>query len=188
MSGFQIKMDPAYVRAIQETLVNIKNGGNIVVAQSINDVLGTTRTAAKNEILSLYALPSRYITDRLKVIKANRNKLTGRITTPWRGMMLTRYKHSFPKIKAPWVEVKKGIKKSLPGAFRITFANSTTAIAFRPSGGGKYSPNWGDLYITRGPSVSQAFKKVQPKVQEGASEKLLQRLEQNAQFLLSKQK
>ncbi len=182
----QIKMDRAQVREVQERLSFIKNGGNRVVVLSINEALGKVRTRATSEIQEEYALKPRYITQRLKIIKANKGNLSGRIRTPWRGAMLTRYNHSMPKKKAPWVEVTPGSRDNMPGAFYITFANGTKAIAFRPSGSGKYKPNWAStgLYITRGPSVSQALKKVQPELEEYAGEQVMQNLEEFADKLI----
>ena len=183
----QIKMDRSAIRQVERDLANIKKGSERAMSRAINHTLTVTRTEAGKEIRKQVKLKSAYVRERLKVNKANVNKPVGSITTPKRGILLSRFEHRQYKNGDIGVQVKpSGGKKRMPGAFFIRFSNGVQAIAFR----NQYGPGLGrseGINITYGPSVSQVFTDVSSDLQAPSGNRLMQRLQHEAERLLANQ-
>ena len=185
----QIKMDRAAVRQIERDLDHIKNGAERAMSRAINHTLTVTRTESGKAIRKQVKLKAAYVRERLKVNKASVNKPIGSITTPKRGILLTRYAHRQYKNGDIGVQVKpSGGYKRMPGAFFIgPLRNSgAMAIAFR----NQYGPGLGrseGLRITYGPSVSQVFTDVKDDLQAPSGNRLMERLQHEAERQLARQ-
>lgn len=189
----QIKMDKDAVREIEATLAHIRNGSNRAMSRAINHTLGVTRTEASRAIRKQVKLKAAYVRERLRLQKANVNRVQGRITTPTRGLLLTRFPNEQvyePIGDDPWginVQVKpRGGYKHLPGAFYITFANGVRAIAIRTQRGAGLGRSEG-LKVLYGPSVSQVFTDVKDDLQAPSGERLIARMAHEADRLLARQ-
>ena len=114
----QIKMDKEAVREIEATLNHIKNGSNRAMSRAINHTLGVTRTEASKEIRNQVKLKAAYVKERLKLKKASVTRPEGRIATPTRGILLSRFPNREYVRGGVGVQVKPtGGKKRMPGAF-----------------------------------------------------------------------
>lgn len=183
----QIKMDRAAIREIEAELAHIKNGSNRAMSRAINHTLGVTRTEASREISNQVKLKAAYVRDRLHQINATVNKPEGRITTPTRGKLLTRFPNRQYVRGGIGVQVKPaGGKKRMPGAFYITFANGVQAIAIRTAYGAGLGRSEG-LKVLYGPSVSQVFTDVKDDLQAPSGERLIERMAHEAERLLARQ-
>lgn len=185
----QIKMDRDAVREIEATLAHIRNGSNRAMSRAINHTLGVTKTEASKAITGQVKLTATYVKERLALIKANVNKPEGRISTPTRGVLGTRFPHKEYKKGGIGVQVKPGAgnMKRMPGAFYVTFPNGERAIVFRPSD--KSRANWAraGLHVHYGPSVSQVFTSVKDDLQSPSAERLIARMVHEADRLLARQ-
>jgi hypothetical protein len=183
----QIKMDRAAVREIEATLQHIKNGSNRAMASAINHTLGVTRTEASSEIRKDVKLKAAYVRERLQLRKASVTRPEGRITTPTRGILLSRFPNREYVRGGVGVQVKPtGGKKRMPGAFYITFANGVTAIAIRTKRGAGLGRREG-LKVLYGPSVSQVFTDVKDDLQAPSGERLIERMRHEAERLIARQ-
>lgn len=183
----QIKMDRSAVREIEATLSHIKNGSHRAMANAINHTLSVTRTEAGREIRNQVKLKAAYVRERLRVAKATVAKPQGRISTPTRGLLLSRFDHRAYAKGGIGVQVKPtGGKRRMPGAFYITFANGVTAIAIRTKRGPGLGRSEG-LKVLYGPSVSQVFTDVKDDLQAPSGERLIARMEHEAARLLARQ-
>jgi hypothetical protein len=183
----QIKMDRAAVREVEQLLAHIKNGSNRAMANAINHTLTVTRTEAGREIRNQVKLKAAYVRERLRLSKASVAKPQGRIATPTRGILLSRFDNRAYAKGGIGVQVKPiGGKRRMPGAFYVTFANGVHAIAIRT----KHGPGLGrseGLKVLYGPSVSQVFTDVKDDLQAPSGERLIARMEHEAARLLARQ-
>ena len=198
--GFNISVDKADVKRIYEDLAYVKNGAPLAMSRAINHTIGVVRTEAASKIAGkggLYAYKVSYVKEKLEPDKANVNKLTGSIKTPWRGTLLTRFPHRDLQKGISVKVMKSGGTKKMPGAFFINLSGKKNpdtgaveaikAIAYRPSDPSKVNWQRTGLRIGYGPSPSQAFKKVQPEMTSTGGNRLMQRLQHEADRLLAKQ-
>lgn len=183
----QIMMDRTAVREIEQTLAHIRNGSNRAMASAINHTLGVTRTEASREIRNQVKLKAAYVNERLRLQRASIAKPQGRITTPTRGILLSRYDNRQYANGDIGVQVKPtGGKKRMPNAFYITFANGVKAIAIRTMSGPGLGRSEG-IKVLYGPSVSQVFTDVKDDLQAPSGERLIARMEHEAARLMARQ-
>ncbi|MGM0703883.1 MAG: phage tail protein [Pseudomonadota bacterium] len=184
----QIKMDRAAVREIEQTLSHIRNGSNRAMANAINHTLTVTRTEASKEIRGQVKLKAAYVKERLRLRRASVANPTGRIATPTRGILLSRFTNREYKSGGIGVQVKPGSgqRKRMPGAFYLTFANGVRAIAIRTKRGPGLGRSEG-IKVLYGPSVSQVFTDVKDDLQAPSAERLIARMGHEAERLLARQ-
>ncbi len=184
----QIKMDTTAVREIEDLLAHIKNGSNRAMASAINHTLSVTRTEGGQKIREQVKLKASYVRERLRLVRASVAKPQGRITTPRRGILLSRFDNTVLKSGGVSVQVKPGAgnRKKMPGAFYITFANGVQAIAIRTQHGPGLGRSEG-LKVLYGPSVSQVFTDVKDDLQSPSGERLIERMQHEADRLLARQ-
>lgn len=183
-------------------LYSVRNGADTALMRAINHTLNVTRTEASREIRKQIRLKAAYTRKRLTIQKATRSSLTGRISAPQRGRLLSRFSTlasvanspasglSSPPQKTPSVKVKPGRgTKKMPGAFFIgPLSNSgVIAIARRTQWGPGLGRSEG-VKILYGPSLSQVFTDVAEELREPSSERVSQRLELEARNLLERAK
>jgi hypothetical protein len=141
----------------------------IAAAQGINRAAEQTRTLASKAIREQVALKKKYVDERLTIKKAYSDSLWASISTPVRGMLLSRFP-TRPALSAAAERLprgKRGISvrvkpqgsyKLIAGAFFMRLRYGKTlgdnlGIAVRPKAGGK-------PVVRHGPSVSQVFNGV----------------------------
>lgn len=184
----QIKMDKAAVREIEATLSHIKNGSNRAMASAINHTLGVTRTEASSEIRKDVKLKAAYVRERLQLRKASLTRPEGRIATPTRGILGTRFPHREYARGGMGVQIKPtGGYKRMPGAWLMVLPNGQQAIVFRPSDPSEANWKKAGLRVVYGPSVSQVFTDVKDDLQAPSGERLIGRMKYEAERLIARQ-
>lgn len=189
-------------------------GGNSedAVRVAINRTGPKVRTKASKAIRSQVRLKARFVKEKLKFKRASRKNLSGAITTPSRGLLLTRYSTD-PKIggsKGQWAKPppipSRGIKvKVKPTGRPKTMSNnwfymvlkdskalgivrrrSSGEIAAARSKGKGGGSRGGKIDVAYGPSISQVFNTVRDDVLPEASEIYQGELLDAMRFLLTK--
>jgi hypothetical protein len=92
--SYQVEVDS---RSLNEALLYFQFLGGATddaVRVAINKAGPKVRTKASQAIRGQVRLKAKYVKDRLEFQKASLSKLTGRITTPSRGLLLSRYSTS----------------------------------------------------------------------------------------------
>jgi hypothetical protein len=183
-------------------------GGNTSDALriAINKTTPKAKTLASRAIRDQVRLSAAYVNGRLTVVKASRSRLSGAITTPSRGLLMTRYStdstvalgvDKFSWIKPPPIPAR-GIKiaikqsggtKNAPGVqdnkpFYMVLKNShTLGIVARLTTPGK---NGGRFKVFNSPSLSQVFNTVRDDVLPAASAEYQFQLLDAMRYLLAK--
>lgn len=175
-------------------------GGNTSNAMrvAINKAGPKIKTLASEKIREQVNLQAKYVGDRLKFVRATTNSLNGRITTPSRGILLSRFSTNadirgdkFSLIKAPKVG-PRGIRIKVkpnaspkrfdgdPKPFYMILKNSRAiGIVSRERGSRK-------IKVFHGPSLSQVFNDVRNDVQPEANDELTKQLIDAMRYVLSR--
>lgn len=153
-----------------------------VAQTAINSTLKRSKPKAVRAIRGQVALPKDYVDARLSEIPASESKLEGRLGTPRRGLLLSRFSFTerllarkrkrtrkgkgkkgepFKQRAGIRVKVKSGRSKLMPGAFLIRLRRgkelgTDMGIAIRRRGAKGRS----NYRIKFGPSLSQVYKSV----------------------------
>lgn len=178
-------------------------GGNSAYALriAINKTAPKIRTLASKAIRTQVRLSASYVGERLEVTEATRQRLTGAIETPWRGLLLSRFSTD-PLIageKVGWIKPplvpKGGIRvKVKPDAspkvvqgkagrkpFYMVLNNGANVGIMRRTGDGR------KVEALYGPSLSQVFNTVRGDVLPEAGAELQAQLLDAMRYLLVKQ-
>jgi|GEM_PF-953590 len=178
-------------------------GGNTADALrvAINKAAPKIRTAASRAIREQVRLSASYVNDRLTIRRATRANLSGAITTPSRGLLLSRfstepgiadesvswirpppapYGGHYVKVKPTGAAVKVG--RGEPGnskPFYIVLKGSRALGIARRTAAGK-------IDVLHGPSLSQVFKGVRDAVMPAAAAEYQAQLLDAMRYLLVK--
>lgn len=183
-------------------------GGNIdeALRVAINKTAPKTRTAASRAIRDQVRLKAAYVNERLTIRRATRKNLSGAISTPTRGILLSRFSTdaqianttiswiSAPKPPAGGIKLRvkpSGSTKTLGGhpeidgkPFYLVLRNSRAlGIAGRLKSPGKRG---GKFKVFYGPSVSQVFNDVRNDVLPTASAEFQAQLVDAMRYILVK--
>jgi hypothetical protein len=178
-------------------------GGNSqdAVRVAINRSAPKVRTKASQAIRSQVRLKAAYVNERLQIRKASRSTLSGSISTPSRGLLLSKYstdtqvasdKISWikpPATPARGIRVKvkpSGPTKPLGKQFFYMVLPKSRALAIvrrRDTPG----PEGGLIDVAYSPSLSQVFNTVRDDVLPEASDIYQAELIDAMRFLLAKQ-
>jgi hypothetical protein len=164
-------------------------GGNTstAVRVAINKAGPQVRTKSSQEIRKSIRLKAAYVNEKLGFKRATNNNLNGRITTPSRGLLLSRFStnaliadsHKVSWIRPPDVP-SQGIRVKVKptGGFKTVRGDNETqgqpffmvlpnsgalAIAARRKPG-HFGPRGGRIKVFYGPSISQVFNRVKDEV------------------------
>lgn len=184
-------------------------GGNSsdAIRIAINKTTPQVRTRASRAIREQVRLQVSYVNNRLTIRKATRAKLSGAISTPSRGLLMTKFStdSAISGDKVSWIvapdEPKQGIRvkvkpkgsasifkgaegKNLPAMegkpFYMILKNSRQlGIARRLQGSRK-------VHVFHGPSLSQVFNKVRDQVLPEAATIYEKEVREAIRFLLDK--
>jgi len=202
--SFRVSVDSS---TLQSTIAYFEFvGGNAsdAVRVAINKAGPPIRTKSSSEIRSQVRLKAGYVRDRLKLIKATRNRLEGRIQTPSRGLLLSRYSTDslIASDKVSWIRPPaipaRGIKvkvkpKEAPKTmskdwFYMVLKGSNRIGIARRRAKGSLGPRGGKFDVAYGPSLSQVFTDVKDDVLPEAQRRYESELKDAVRFLLKKQK
>ena len=201
--GSSINVSTANVGETVRALTGIRRGQTRVLNRAINRTLTFTRKRADQEIRKEIRLPSRYVKGKLRRKKSNFSTLTGAIQAGYRGTLLSyymkgaRFHKSIGSVIVPvqWnrgdpvkVRVSPNSRlaplKAKPGYSEPwvmgRMPNSgAVGIFMTPKGGGKPE-------VQYGPSVSQVYNTIKPRIAAEASQKLAENAAREADALLKR--
>lgn len=175
--SIEVRTTGRALRALRKAI----NRSNIPVRRALNKRIRETRKAASGVIREELALKKRYVDERLTITKATLSKLEAKVSTPSRGVLLSRFPNRQLKRKGRTVakrnagisvKVKRGGGfKKLRRAFFIKLRRGNvagagaTGIAIREENG---------IKVLHAPSVSQALNTLRGPIVDDQTEKLRQ--------------
>jgi hypothetical protein len=180
-------------------------GGNTTnaVRIAINRAGPPIKTESSKQIRGQVRLRAKYVGDRLKFTKAFNRKLDGRIVTPQRGILLTRYStdSSISGDKVSWIRppeipargIKVKVKPSGPIKtmsnkwFYMILPNSRALAIARRTGVVNPKTGKSKIDVAYGPSLSQVFDDVKDAVSPIAESRYQKELLDAVNYLLRKQ-
>jgi len=202
VTGYSVKVDRGDVEEALSLLEFVGGNASDAVRVGINKAGPKIRTKASSEIRSQVRLKASYVKDRLKLTKASRRKLEGRISTPSRGLLLSRFSTdaNISGDKVSWIkpppEPARGIKVKVKPAGPIkTMSNDWFYLVLRGSGRvgiarrrpkGQLGPRGGKFDVAYGPSLSQVFTDVKDDILPEAGEIYQEQVLDAVRFLLQK--
>lgn len=154
-----IQVEMTHMQKIEKLFVATPKEANLILGRAINRAATAAKTRASVSIRKKYVTKSEDIKSKIKIIKANRNRLSSqvRVAGPVMPLMKFDVTPSLPDVMIVRARVKKGGMKPVQHGFvrRVTNKKSDGSIstftnAFVRSGKGRY-PIRG-LY---GPSIAQ---------------------------------
>ncbi|MCB0056733.1 MAG: phage tail protein [Caldilineaceae bacterium] len=167
---------------------------------AINKAAPKVRTKASSAIRTQVRLAAAYVNEKLTITRATRQKLSGAIQTPSRGLLLSKFSTDTqvasdkigwlipPAVPARGIRVKVkpvGTPKPLSNDhFYMVLPNSRAlAIARRRE---KPGPKGGKIDVLYGPSISQVFNTVRDDVLPEASDIYQEQLLDAMRYILAK--
>lgn len=172
---------------------------------AINKTAPRVRTMASREIRNQVRLQASYVNSRMSVIRASRGQLTGGISTPSRGMLLSRFSTDTsiaddartwdraPAVPPRGIRVKvkpSGSVKVVRGGsgtkgqpFYMRLPGGNLGIVARRQFPG---PEGGRIDVLYGPSLSQVFDSVRDDVLPAATEEYERQLIDAMRYLAVK--
>jgi len=202
-TAYEIKVDEAEVQDVVSMFEFLGGNTSDAIRIAINKTAPKVRTAASSAIRGQVRLQASYVGERLKVRKATRSRLNGAISSPSRGLLLSRFSTdaTIASDKVGWIKPplvpKRGImvKVKPNGGAKLVRGDNDTAgnkpfyiilnggknvgIAARLSGSKK-------IKVFSGPSVSQVFDTVRDDVLPGAGAEYQAQLLDAMRYLLVK--
>lgn len=201
MIAYEIKVDQAQIEDARSLFEFVGGNSDDALRIAINKTSPKIRTAASAAIRTQVRLPAAYVKERMIIRKASRKNLTGAITTPSRGLLLSRFSTD-PLIagdKVGWIRppliptggIKIKIKPSggtsgAPGLdgnrpfYMLLNKGANVGIVARIGSGRS-------VKVFAGPSLSQVFSTVRSDVMPEAGEELTSQLLDAMRYLLVKQ-
>lgn len=91
MDFVEITYDRDKMKQVYETLVDIPRGFDIALSRGINDALTSARALAVRTLQGQSNMPAKIVRDRIKIFKATRNKLYGKLWVGGKGLPITAF-------------------------------------------------------------------------------------------------
>jgi hypothetical protein len=202
---YDIKVDEAALAQAKALFEFIGGNSNEATRVAINKTGPRIRTIASRNIREQVRLKAGYVNERLKFTRATRNELVGRIRTPSRGILLSRFSTDtqISGDKVSWIKPPptppRGIRVKVKptGAakvfgghsdidgqpFYLVLGNGRIAIAGRRKVPG---PRGGKFRVFYGPSLSQVYDDVKDDVGPEASEAFTREMADAMRYLLNR--
>ena len=202
--AYEIQIDQAQVADAVSLFEFVGGNTSDAIRIAINKAAPKVRTSASRAIREQVRLSASYVNERLVVRRATRARLNGAISTPSRGLLLSRFSTDslIAGDKASWIKPplipRGGIKVKVKpdgGASTVTGGSDTAGnkpfymilnggknlgIAARLSGSKK-------IKVFSGPSLSQVFNTVRGDVLPGAAAEYQHQLLDAMRYILAKQ-
>lgn len=203
--SYEVKPDEAAIREAVSLFEFVGGQTSDAIRIAINKAAPKIRTKASRAIREQVRLQASYVNERLVIKRATRANLSGRITTPSRGLLLSRFSTdgsvangtagSVPKPPARGIRVKvkpTGAAKPVQGDRETQ--GKPFYIRLKDSGGigiaarlKKAGSRGGRIKVFHGPSLSQVFSTVRDDVLPEAGREYQAQLLDAMRYLLRKQ-
>ena len=205
--GWAIQIDEAALLQAIDVYKHIELKATDVVRIALNKTAPRIRTQASRAIRTQVRLPTRYVNERLTIVRATRANLNAKLLTPARGRLLSLFDTdaqvandtirwlSPPPVPRAGIKVKvkpSGSAKTVSGHpeikgkpfYLVLQGSRRLAIAGRRRRAGK---NGGQLQVLYGPSLSQVFNDVRHDVIPQAEDELNKQILDAIRYLVRKQ-
>lgn len=201
---YTVQPDEAQLAEARALFEFVGGNSDLALRVAINKTTPRVRTLSSSKIREQVNLSASYVRDRLKVIKATRKKLSGRISAPRRGLLLSRFSTD-PLIagdKVGWiapppvpplgirVKVKPGQSPKVVEGGPYTAGNKPFYMVLNKGqniGIAARLANTRKVKILHGPSLSQVFNTVRHQVTPVAQDIFQVQMLDAMRYLLAKQ-
>ncbi len=201
----QVEVDRSSLQEVRALLAKFSDGARRAHARSLNKTATKARTESSQDIRKQVRLNAAYVKSLLKITDASQRKLQSKVSTPSRGLLLSRFSTNslISGDKVSWLKPPpippRGIKiKVSPSGGAKGFGGSSEingkpfyivlpksegrlAIAGRRSTAG---PQGGQIKVFYGPSLSQVFTDVKEEVGERMSIYQMQQFEKEIDAII----
>ena len=203
MISYEIKPDRTQIAEAVALFEFVGGNSKDAIRVAINRAAPKVRTTSSRAIRAQVRLRASYVKSRLIIRRASRTNLSGAISTPSRGLLLSKFStdSQVSGEKISWLkppnEPARGIRVKVkpsgptkavggdPKPFYMVLPNSgALAIVRRRTTSG---PRGGKIDVLYGPSLSQVFNTVRDDVLPEASDTYQSELIDAMRFLLAKQ-
>lgn len=174
-----VQVDKASLSNVRLLLKGVQSEAPKILSRALNKTVAKGRTDVSSAVRKEVNLSASYVRSRLKISKATYKNLQARVSTPSRGILLSRFStqanirsENISWIKAPpapprgiKVKVSAGVGAKTFGGdsntvgrpFYIALSNGRLGIAARRKTAG---PKGGTVKVFHGPSLSQVFNNI----------------------------
>ena len=183
----QVEVDRSSLQEVRALLAKFSDGATRAHARSLNKTVTKSRTESSKEIRKQVRLNAAYVKSLMTITKASQKTLQAKISTPSRGLLLSRFSTdtSIAGDKTSWLKPpaipKRGIRVNVkptggakvfegdseiegkPFYMVLPGTNGRVAIAGRRS---KIGSDGGRIKVFYGPSLSQVFTDVKEDIAE----------------------
>tara|TARA_R100000152_G_C6645449_1_gene88649 strand:- start:2 stop:619 length:618 start_codon:yes stop_codon:yes gene_type:complete len=183
----QVEVDRSSLQEVRALLAKFSDGATRAHARSLNKTVTKSRTESSKEIRKQVRLNAAYVKSLMTITKASQKTLQAKISTPSRGLLLSRFSTdtSIAGDKTSWLKPpaipKRGIRVKVkptggakvfegdseiegkPFYMVLPGTNGRVAIAGRRS---KIGSDGGRIKVFYGPSLSQVFTDVKEDIAE----------------------
>ena len=201
----QVEVDRSSLQEVRALLAKFSDGATRAHARSLNKTITKSRTESSKEIRKQVRLNAAYVKSLMTITKASQKKLQAKISTPSRGLLLSRFSTdtSIAGDKTSWLKPpsipKRGIRvkvkptggakvfegdseiKGKPFYMVLPGTNGRVAIVGRRS---KIGSDGGRIKVFYGPSLSQVFTDVKEDIAEPVALYQLQQFEKEIDAIL----
>ncbi|HCA36846.1 MAG: hypothetical protein CMM07_17660 [Rhodopirellula sp.] len=201
----QVEVDRSSLQEVRALLAKFSDGATRAHARSLNKTITKSRTESSKEIRKQVRLNAAYVKSLMTITKASQKKLQAKISTPSRGLLLSRFSTdtSIAGDKTSWLKPpsipKRGIRvkvkptggakvfegdseiKGKPFYMVLPGTNGRVAIVGRRS---KIGSDGGRIKVFYGPSLSQVFTDVKEDIAEPLALYQLQQFEKEIDAIL----
>lgn len=199
------KIDRASVKSVRILLAGVSDQAPKILARSLNRTAQKAQTEGSREVRKQVNLKAAYVKSRLKLSRATYGNLSASISTPVRGLLLSRFStnrqisgDSTSWVKPPEVPTR-GIRVKVDpatGAKVVSGGNEIKGKPFYmvlPGTGGRVAiagrritpgPRGGKIKVFYGPSLSQVFDDVIGEISGPMNEFLANEMDKNIDAVL----
>lgn len=200
----EVQVDRTSLQEVQALLAKFSDGARRAQARSLNKTVNKSRTESSKEVRKQVRLNAAYVKSLLTITKASERRLQAKISTPTRGLLMSRFSTdtSISGDKVGWLKPPpvppRGIRvkvKPTGGAkvfggdeivgkpFYMVLPGTTGRVAI-VGRRAKTGSQGGQIKVFYGPSLSQVFTDVKDEIAEPLALYQMQQFEKEIDAIL----
>lgn len=200
----EVQVDRTSLQEVQALLAKFSDGARRAQARSLNKTVNRSRTESSKEVRKQVRLNAAYVKSLLTITKASERRLQAKISTPTRGLLMSRFSTdtSISGDKVGWLKPPpvppRGIRvkvKPTGGAkvfggdeivgkpFYMVLPGTTGRVAI-VGRRAKTGSQGGQIKVFYGPSLSQVFTDVKDEIAEPLALYQMQQFEKEIDAIL----
>jgi len=184
-----IEINPADIARLKNDFYLMDAEVPVALSRAINHTLGKVNTEAAQQVYNVYSLTKTRIKQNFKVKKTTRANLTGHWRSSGDPVGLIRFNSTGNQRRATVIVMRGTARKTVTGGF-IQLGNNNMQHIFRRAKVGGAVVGRYPLQRLTGPRIEDALSKpeAQQALQNTVDTSLMDRLEHEANYILSKAK